>query len=47
MPADFADATLVAMRERRGIESVASLDRHFDVYGTSARKHLKNVFFAR
>ena len=46
LPADFADAALVAMCERRGIEAVASLDRHFDVYRTSARKHLKNVFFA-
>ena len=46
LPADFADAALVAMCERRGIEAVASLDRNFDVYRTSARKHLKNVFFA-
>jgi len=46
LPADFADASLVALCERRGIERVASLDRHFDVYRTSARKRLKNVFAA-
>lgn len=47
LPADFADASLVAMCERRGIEAVASLDRHFAVYRTSARKHLKNAFLAQ
>jgi predicted nucleic acid-binding protein len=47
LPADFADAALVAMCERRGIGSVASLDRHFDVYRTADRKRLRNVFFAR
>jgi uncharacterized protein len=47
LPADFADAALVAMCERRGIVSVASLDRHFDIYRTSDRKRLRNVFFAR
>ncbi len=47
LPADFADASLVAMCERRGIVSVATLDRHFDVYRTLDRKRLRNVFFAR
>jgi predicted nucleic acid-binding protein len=47
LPADFADASLVALCERRGIETVATLDKHFDVYRTSARKRLKNVFRAR
>lgn len=46
LPADFADASLVAMCERRGIVSIATLDRHFDVYRTSDRKRLRNVFFA-
>lgn len=46
LPADLADASLVALCERRGIELVASLDRHFDVYRTSDRKRLKNVFFS-
>ena len=44
LPADFADASLVAMCERRGIASVATLDRHFDVYRTADRKRLRNVF---
>lgn len=47
LPADFADASLVAMCERRGIESVASLDKHFDVYRTADRKRLRNVFFVQ
>ncbi len=44
LPADFADASLVALCERRDIETVATLDKHFDVYRTSARKRLRNVF---
>lgn len=44
LPADFADASLVAPCERRGFERVATLDKHFDVYRTSARKRLRNVF---
>ena len=47
LPADFADASLVALCERRGIDAVATLDKHFSVYRTSARKQLKNVFVAR
>lgn len=43
LPADFADASLVAPCERRGFERVATLDKHFDVYRTSARKRLRNV----
>ena len=46
LPTDFADASLVAMCERCRIASVATLDRHFDVYRTSERKRLRNVFFA-
>ncbi len=46
LPADFADASLVAMCERRNIASVATLDRHFDVYRTSDRRRLRNVFFS-
>lgn len=45
LPADFADASLVALCERLGITMVATLDQHFDVYRTSQRKHLRNVFF--
>jgi uncharacterized protein len=46
LPADFADASLVAMCERRNIASVATLDRHFDVYRTVDRRRLRNVFFS-
>lgn len=46
LPADFADASLLVMCERRNIASVATLDRHFDVYRTSGRKRLRNVFFS-
>ncbi len=44
LPADFADASLVALCERRGIKQVASFDRDFDVYRIKGRKRLKNVF---
>lgn len=47
LPADFADASLVALCERRGIDTVATLDKHFEVYRTSARKQLKNAFVTR
>jgi predicted nucleic acid-binding protein len=47
LPADFADASLLAMCERRGIASVATLDQHFDVYRTRDRKRLRNVFFSQ
>ena len=46
LPADFADASLLAMCERRGIREVATLDKDFDVYRTADRKRLRNVFFA-
>ena len=44
LPADLADASLVAMCERRGIASVATFDQDFDVYRTADRKRLRNVF---
>jgi uncharacterized protein len=44
LPADFADASLVALCERREITSIATLDKHFDVYRTRERKRLRNVF---
>jgi uncharacterized protein len=46
LPADFADASLVALCERRGIREVATLDKDFNVYRTADRKRLHNVFFA-
>jgi hypothetical protein len=46
LPADLADASLLAMCERLGITDVATLDKDFDVYRTADRKRLRNVFFA-
>lgn len=45
LPADLADASLVALCERRGTNLVASVDRNFDVYRLPRGKHFRNVFF--
>ena len=45
LPADFADASLVALCERRDIAQIATLDRHFTVYRTIKRRVLQNIFF--
>lgn len=44
LPADFADASLLAMCERAGIERIATLDSDFEVYRLHDRKRLVNVF---
>jgi predicted nucleic acid-binding protein len=44
MPADFADASLVALAERRNLTQVASLDRDFAVYRALGRRAFTNVF---
>jgi predicted nucleic acid-binding protein len=46
LPADLADASLVAMCERRGTNLVASVDNDFDVYRLPKNRKLHNVFFA-
>lgn len=46
LPADLADASLVAMCERRRTNLVASIDDDFDVYRLPKNKKLHNVFFA-
>jgi len=46
LPADLADASLVAMCERRRTNLVASVDNDFDVYRLPKNKKLQNVFFA-
>ena len=43
LPADFADASLVAMCERRGIAAIATLDHDFDVYQLGSGSTLQNV----
>jgi hypothetical protein len=45
LPADFADASLIALCERRGIASIATLDRDFAVYRLPRNRLFKNVFF--
>ena len=44
LPADFADASLVALCERLSLETVATFDHHFDVYRHDNGKPLLNVF---
>jgi uncharacterized protein len=44
MPADFADASLVALAERLNISRVASVDRDFAVYRMSGKRRFENVF---
>lgn len=45
LPADLADGSLVALCERRGISTVASIDSDFDVYRLPRSKKFENVFF--
>ena len=45
LPADFADASLMAMCERRGIVEIATLDKDFNVYQLSSGDKLRNVFY--
>jgi uncharacterized protein len=44
LPADLADASLVALCERRGTRLVASVDRDFEVYRMGRGKKMENVF---
>ncbi|MBA3938692.1 MAG: type II toxin-antitoxin system VapC family toxin [Planctomycetes bacterium] len=44
LPADFADASLVALAERRSCFTVATVDRDFTVYRSATRRHFRNVF---
>ena len=46
LPADLADASLVALCERRGTNLVASVDSDFDIYRLPRNKKFDNVFFA-
>lgn len=45
LPADLAEVSLVALCERRGIATVASIDPDFDVYRLQKGRRFKNVFF--
>ena len=44
LPADFTDASLVAICERLAIREVASIDHHFAVYRYRNRLRFRNVF---
>ena len=44
LPVDLADASLVALYERRGTKLVASVDRDFEVYRMGRGKRMENVF---
>ncbi|MFH1570244.1 MAG: PIN domain-containing protein [Gemmatimonadota bacterium] len=43
LPADFADASLVAMAERRALYDVISVDADFTVYCAAARRRFRNL----
>nr|VFJ48459.1 MAG: hypothetical protein BECKDK2373B_GA0170837_102059 [Candidatus Kentron sp. DK] len=45
LPADFADASLVALCERLRITRVASVDADFSIYRVRGRHHFRNLFF--
>ncbi len=45
LPADFADASLVALCERLRITTVASVDSDFTVYRMQNRAGFRNLFF--
>lgn len=43
LPADYADAALIAVAERLGTNRVATFDRDFDVYRYRDRAQFRNV----
>jgi predicted nucleic acid-binding protein len=47
LPADFADASLIALAERLDVQRVASVDRDFAVYRLSDRRRFENVFLRK
>jgi len=47
LPADFADASLVALCERLRITTVASVDADFTIYRMQNRHGFRNLFFER
>lgn len=44
LPADFADASLVAIAERLKIQEVVSIDKDFTVYRIKGMKAFRNLF---
>jgi uncharacterized protein len=45
LPADFADASLVAMAERLNIRRIATVDSDFTVYRINGKQPFENVFW--
>ena len=45
LPADLADVSLVALCERRGLRTIASVDSDFEVYRLPKGRKFENVFF--
>ena len=45
LPADFADASLVALCERLKTRTVASVDGDFTIYRNASKQAFDNVFF--
>ncbi len=43
-PIDFADATLLAVAERKQLDSVISIDSDFQIYRTAQGKPLEMLF---
>jgi len=44
LPADFADASLVALAERLNVSRVASIDSDFTIYRLAGKGRFENVF---
>lgn len=44
LPADFADASIVAICDRLGIKAIATLDKDFEVYRLAGGEILLNAF---
>ena len=44
LPADFADASLLAVAEREDIKDIISIDSDFNVYKTEKGTFLNNIF---
>jgi predicted nucleic acid-binding protein len=45
LPADFADASVVALAERLRTRFVASVDKDFTIYRLRHKQHFTNLFF--
>ena len=43
VPMDFADASLVALAIRAGVDTILSLDQDFDIYRLAHRKSFRNL----